>query len=97
MKIGPIEANDDDMKLFYYQTNENKVITYIPFTLSKVVKDNILIIYADNILTHMSPCVLSIRAHAVDVDFFFFFSLKGYWLREKKITYKKNPACRQTL
>ena len=28
---------------------------------------------------------------------FYFFTLKGYWLREKKLSIKKNSACRQTL
>ena len=28
---------------------------------------------------------------------FFYITLKGYWLRRKKLSIKRNPACRQIL
>ena len=58
-KIGPAEFNEDYMKLCHDQAKENKVITFIPVTLSKVMKDNIL--------THMNPCVLSIRGNVANM------------------------------
>ena len=37
------------------------------------------------------------KLYKKQIKLFFFFTLKGYWLRENKNKYKKNPVCRQTL